>query len=209
MNTTRHLARPNELVQIVASFAAPHITFKNILNSNSPPSPPRRSSKVIKSVLNLSFTDDIDPRPIIVNAMCNTSNSFRLCPRLIEEGSIQILEGYVPRILDPAIITTCAHVLYNLSTNRAVRSDMIVKGAVRVCLKIVNMPGVSDDCLFLAAKALGNMSLDRSSRKKNVGDGFVKILTSLVNRNGVEKRVHAACAEAMAHLSVFQDLISR
>ncbi|GMI01635.1 hypothetical protein TrLO_g11104 [Triparma laevis f. longispina] len=165
--------------------------------------------KVIKSVLNLSFTDDIDPRPIIVNAMCNTSNSFRLCPRLIEEGSIQILEGYVPRILDPAIITTCAHVLYNLSTNRAVRSDMIVKGAVRVCLKIVNMPGVSDDCLFLAAKALGNMSLDRSSRKKTVGDGFVKILTSLVNRNGVEKRVHAACAEAMAHLSVFQDLISR
>ena len=162
--------------------------------------------KVIKAILNLSFTEDIDPRPVIVNSMANVSSSFRLCPRLLEEGCVQILEGYVPRVLKPEILTTCAHVLYNLSTNRPVRSDMVVKGAVRVCYRIIQMLGVSDECYFLAVKALSNMALDRSSRRRMLGDGCIKSLSFLVNKD-CEKSVHAACAEALAHLSVFQDLI--
>lgn len=160
--------------------------------------------KVLKAIVNLPFTDRIDPRPLILKAMCNASVSFRLKPRLIEEGSVQILEAYAPRIRDEAGRERAASVLYNLSTSRAVRSDMVVKGCIRCALTLIRTGG--PETQFLSAKMLSLVGLDRSSRHRALEDGFLRCLAEIVDRPETEPRVHAAAAQALANISSFQDL---
>ena len=83
--------------------------------------------KVIKAIVNVPFTDKIDPRPVILKACVNCSRSYRLQPRLIEEGAIQIIEAFVPRIRNEEHREMSALILFNLSTSRQCRSDMVVK----------------------------------------------------------------------------------
>ena len=76
------------------------------------------------------------------------------------------METYIPRILKPELKTVCATTLYNLSLSYgSLRSDMVVKGAVRCCAKLVKGEQSTGECLFLATKALGNMCQDLSSRR--------------------------------------------
>ena len=119
------------------------------------------------------------------------------------------MESYIPRIKIPELKTICAGTLYNLSTLRAVRSDMVVKGAVRCTLRLVSSADADDQCLFLSCKALGNMCQDRSSRRRALDDGAVSVLQKAIARKDCAKKVYAACAEALAKLSIFQDLIPR
>jgi len=166
--------------------------------------------KVIKSIANLPFTEKIDPRPLIVKSFLNTSLVFRLRPRLIEEGAIQVMDAYIPRILHPELKTVCATTLYNLSQSYgSLRSEMVTKGAVRVAVKLVTNENSTDECLFLATKALGNMCQDLSSRHRALEDGAMTVLQRVVARKGLKPRTYAACAETLAKISLFQDLIAR
>ena len=166
--------------------------------------------KVIKSMANLPFTDKIDPRPLILKSFLNASLVFRLRTKVLEEGGIQVMETYIPRILKPELKTVCATTLYNLSLSYgSLRSDMVVKGAVRCCAKLVKGEQSTDECLFLATKALGNMCQDLSSRHRALDDGAITVLQTVVSRKGLEPRVYAACAETLAKISLFQDLIGR
>jgi len=126
--------------------------------------------KVIKSLVNLPFTDKIDPRPVICNAMLNCALIFRLRPRLIEEGCIQIMETFVTRMThSTSSLVVCSKVLYQLSCSRTCRSDMVVKGAVK-CIKLLSSI-VNEEIHYYCACALSKLSLDSSSRHRMIDEG--------------------------------------
>jgi len=130
---------------------------------------------------------------------------YRLRPRLIEEGCVQIMETFINHMShDVDSKRVCGQVLYLISCSRNCRSDMVVKGAVK-CVKVLTKED-DEEIQFLCASALSKMTLDRSSRHKIVDDGALTAIQTMLDRKGND-RVHVRCAETLANLSTFPDLI--
>jgi len=163
------------------------------------------TDKVIKSIINLPFTKKIDPRPTVCKAMLNCALVYRLRPRLIEEGCVQIMDTFVNHMSqDITSKTVCSQVFYLLSCSRNCRSDIVVKGAMKTINRLTRED--NEEIHFFCASTLAKLSMDRSSRHRMADDGAFEALQRMLSQKGND-RVHTRCAETLANLSTFPDLI--
>jgi hypothetical protein len=179
--------------------------------------------KVIKVLIGIPVTPNLDARSITTSAACNCSNFFKLRARLLEAGALQSLNGVAlegdreahvhlhhnQSDASRSVAYHAAVAFHNMATSRACRADMVLRGAVTSIVKVSHsdLPAT----LLVVAASLQKLtsSLDRPGLKRIISDGVILGLRNTVRFPACEEHASISREAAMAlyNLSSVDDCV--